>query len=216
MSTQATHKFAVLLDGDVTPSPYLSAELAGRKIIAADGGIRHAQPLNVTPDLWVGDFDSSEQALLTKYAEIERRDFPAEKAFSDGELAINEGIHWGAKDILLVGALGGRRGDHILFHLTKALALAKSGIQITLTDGVQIATPLLAGSQILPFQEDEMTFSIVGFSELEGVTIEGAKWPLEAVKVMLGSTLTLSNVGGRNTTISVEKGDSFLFTQLRI
>ncbi|MEO1749051.1 MAG: thiamine diphosphokinase, partial [Pseudomonadota bacterium] len=177
MNAQTENRFAILLDGEVEASAALTAMLSGRQVIAADGGIRHAEALGFQPDLWVGDFDSSDSALAITFKHIERIEFPFEKAASDGELAVFEAIERGATDIVLVGALGGKRSDHVLFHVTKAISLARNGISITLTDGRQVASPLSAGTNVRPFAQDGITFSIVGFSKLEGVTITDAKWP---------------------------------------
>jgi thiamine pyrophosphokinase len=40
---------------------------------------------------------------------------------------------------------------------------------------------------------DGTLFSILGFSELAGLTVTGAKWPLDQVEVAFGSSLTISN-----------------------
>ncbi|MEO0544914.1 MAG: thiamine diphosphokinase [Pseudomonadota bacterium] len=214
--TKSENSFAIFLDGDLTPSPLIQNVVAGRTIIAADGGIRHAQTLNVHPGYWIGDFDSSDDALLDAFEYVPRQKYPADKAVSDGEMAIDEAVERGAADIVLLGALGGDRADHALFHFTKAISLAKNGIKVWLTDGQQIATPLTAGNSVQPFHHDGTIFSIVGFSELEGLTIIDAKWPLNSVKVPFGSTLTLSNLGGKNTVITLQKGDAILFSQIKI
>jgi thiamine pyrophosphokinase len=45
---------------------------------------------------------------------------------------------------------------------------------------------------------DGTLFSVLGFSDLSGLTVEGAKWPLNNVEVAFGSSLTISNeVRGR-------------------
>ncbi|MEL6201268.1 MAG: thiamine diphosphokinase [Pseudomonadota bacterium] len=214
MNAQKENRFAILLDGEAEPSEALKTIVSCRQVIAADGGIRHAQALGLQPDLWIGDFDSSDSALAVRFKHIERKEFPFEKAASDGELAIFEAIERGATDIVLVGALGGKRSDHVLFHVTKAISLAQEGIAVVATDGRQMASPLIGGASLKPFEQDDTTFSIVGFSALEGLTINEAKWPLNAVNVPLGSTLTLSNVGNRNTKIQLVKGEAILFTQL--
>ena len=43
--------YALLLAGDVSAGTALREAIAGRRIIAADGGLRHAATLGVTPDL---------------------------------------------------------------------------------------------------------------------------------------------------------------------
>lgn len=47
-------RFTILLGGDVTVTDRLKAAVEGSRVIAADGGMRHAAPLGLTPELWVG------------------------------------------------------------------------------------------------------------------------------------------------------------------
>ena len=54
-------------------------------VIAADGGLRHAQALGLTPNLILGDFDSL--GYVPQGAEV----FPVEKDDTDAMLAIKKG-----------------------------------------------------------------------------------------------------------------------------
>ena len=99
----------------------------GARVIAADSGIRHSEPLGLVPEIWVGDFDSTDGDLALQYAEIPRLEYPAEKALTDGELALQMALDQGATEIVMVGALGGERADHAWAHVVKALALALNG-----------------------------------------------------------------------------------------
>ena len=81
-------KFVILLGGPLTIYPRLLGQVEGARVIAADGGIRHAEALGLTPEIWVGDFDSTDGDLELQYAEIPRLEYPAEKALTDGELAL--------------------------------------------------------------------------------------------------------------------------------
>jgi thiamine pyrophosphokinase len=57
-------RFTILLGGDLTVTPRLAGQIAGTRIVAADSGLLHAGPLKVAPELWVGDFDSTEPDWL--------------------------------------------------------------------------------------------------------------------------------------------------------
>ena len=48
--------------------------------------------------------------------------------------------------------------------------------------------------------------SIIPFSDLEGLDLEGVKWPLVDRAVPLGSTLTLSNVALGRVSIRLRAG----------
>ncbi|WP_394887670.1 thiamine diphosphokinase [Mesorhizobium sp. AaZ16] len=202
-------RFAILLGGGLVRTPRLDAQVAGARVIAADSGIRHAASLGVTPELWVGDFDSVPPMLPAHYADIPRKTFPHEKDKTDGELAIADALGLGATSLVLCGAFGGQRADHEFLHLALAVQLAEAGIEVTLTSGSQEGFPLLPGTADFDY-EDGTLFSILGFSELFGLSVEGAKWPLRNVEVAFGSSLTISNETRGRLRISLERGRAVL------
>jgi thiamine pyrophosphokinase len=202
-------RFAILLGGGLVRTPRLDAQVAGARVIAADSGIRHAASLGVTPELWVGDFDSVPPVLPAHYADIPRKTFPHEKDQTDGELAIAEALGLGATSLVLCGAFGGQRADHEFLHLALAVQLAEAGIEVMLTSGAQEGFPLLSGTAEFDY-EDGTLFSILSFSELVGLSVEGAKWPLDRVEVAFGSSLTISNETRGRLRISLERGRAVL------
>lgn len=195
--------YAILLDGNLQVTPRLLAAIKESNVIVADGAIRYVEPLGVTPELWVGDFDSADPALMIKYRNIERRSFPVAKDKTDGELAIDFALERGANRIILCGALGGKRSDHAFFHFVHALAMKQNGIDVLLTSGTEEGYAILPGHYSFDFPAGTI-FSIIGFDDLGGLTIEGAKWPLRRKNVPFGSSLTLSNevVGQLHLTLS--------------
>lgn len=196
-------RFTLLLGGDLTVTPRLLAQIADSRVIAADSGMRHARELSLVPELWVGDFDSTTVLLERAYPDIPRERFPAEKDKTDGELAVATALDKGATSLVLAGAFGGIRSDHALLHLALALRLAEQGVDVLLTSGTQEGMPLRPGRMEYDFA-DATLFSIVGFSDLSGLSVSGARWPLHQVEVPLGSSWTVSNaVEGR---LAVELG----------
>lgn len=206
-------RFTILLGGDLVVTPRLKAQIAGTRIIAADSGLRHAAALDVIPELWVGDFDSTEPAWLDAYEGIERMVFDADKDQTDGELAVEEARRRGATSFLFAGAFGGPRPDHAFLHMSMALGLTDEGVEILLTSGGQEGVPLRHRTGAFDYAGGTM-FSILGFSELRGLTVRGAKWPLDDVVVPFGSSLTLSNVVTKRLTISLREGRALLLAYL--
>jgi len=184
-------RFAILLGGDMTPTARLRSQIKGARIIAADSGMMHAASLGLVPDLWVGDFDSAGSELTLQYREVPRETFPAEKDSTDGDIAVQEAIRRGAREIILLGGLGGQT-DHAAGLLGQSIAIARNGISCLLTSGMEEAWPLIPGRTRAALAAGTR-ISIIPFGDIEGLGLTGVKWPLENRDVPLGSTLTLSN-----------------------
>ncbi len=206
-------RFTILLGGDLTVTPRLKKQIAGTRIVAANSGLRHAAALDVVPELWVGDFDSTEPDWLDAYEDIERITFDADKDRTDGELAVEKALSRGASSLLLAGAFGGPRPDHAFLHLSMALALMSRSVKTLLTSGDQEGVPLPHETSGFDYPAGTM-FSILAFSELRGLTVEGAKWPLDRVAVPFGSSLTLSNIVTGNLSVTLGEGRALLLAHL--
>lgn len=214
MHDPAFSPFLILLGGHCVATPRLRAQIAGARVIAADGGMAHAEMLGVMPELWIGDFDSASPDLQARHAAIARERFDPAKAQSDGELAVNRALALGASALVLAGALGGPRADHQMMLLTQAAALAERGVPVLLTSGGEEAVILTAG-EIRAMLPSGTLFSIVPFTDLTGLTITGARWPLHDADVAFGSTLTLSNVADGQVGIRLASGRAVLFADFR-
>lgn len=204
--------FTILLGGNVTPTDRLLRAVTGTRAIAADGGMRHAAALLLSPELWVGDFDSSNDLPIEDFPDIPRMPYPPQKAVTDGEIAIDEAIARKAKRLVLAGALGGSRSDHALMHLILAMSLAKSGLDVVLSSGDEEAYPLLSSTIELDLPKGSM-FSVLGFTRLEGLTIQNARYPLTDFTLPFGSSRTVSNVVEGPVTFSLESGDAMIIAR---
>ncbi|TGQ30471.1 MULTISPECIES: thiamine diphosphokinase [unclassified Mesorhizobium] len=202
-------KFTILLGGDLIRTPLLDRQVAGTRVIAADAGIGHARMLGVMPELWVGDFDSVPANLPDDLAAVRRQVFPAEKDSTDGELAIAAALERGATSLVLAGAFGGKRADHAFLHLALSVRLAEAGIEVLLTSGAQEGIPLLRGRAGFDYPDGTL-FSVLGFSDLSGLTVTGAKWPLNGVEIAFGSSLTISNEVKGRLEIALDSGHALL------
>ena len=129
-----TVKFTLLLAGELTVTDRLKAQIAGSRIIAADGGMAHAEALGVVPELWLGDFDSSDEALIARYTDIPHQAHPVAKNATDGELAVDEAVRLGAGELLLAGGFGGQ-ADHAFAHMMLLLKLKAQGMPVMLSSG---------------------------------------------------------------------------------
>lgn len=204
--------FTILLGGELLLTDRLRAATAGSRFIAADGGMRHAIALDVTPELWVGDFDSTPAALRSAFPEVPKQPYPAAKAATDGEIAISEAIARGAKRLILAGAMGGERSDHAIQHLIYGMRLAEQGMEVLLTSGTEEAVPLLPGDMELALPAGSL-FSVLGFSDLAGLFIHNARYPLRDFHLPFGASRTISNVAEGAVRFSLGSGRAIVLAR---
>ncbi|OWV77688.1 thiamine pyrophosphokinase [Rhizobium sp. N122] len=204
--------FTILLGGELSLTERLRHAVAGTRFIAADGGMRHAAALGVTPELWVGDFDSTPDDLEGAFPHVPKQPYPAAKAATDGEIAVSEAIARGGRRLILAGALGGERSDHALQHLLSAVSLAEEGFNVLLTSGKEEAVPLLVGAVELDLPKNSL-FSVLGFSALTGLSIENARYPLADFHLPFGSSRTISNVAEGKVRFSLGSGRAIVLAR---
>lgn len=204
--------FTILLGGTLRLTDRLRAAIQGSRFIAADGGMLHAVALGVVPELWVGDFDSTPAHLEKAFLHVPRQPYPTAKAATDGEIAVSEAISRGAKRLILAGALGGARSDHALQHLLSAVSLAEEGYDVLLVSGDEEAVPLLPGTIELDLPKGSL-FSVPGFGELTGLSIENARYPLTDFHLPFGSSRTISNVAEGKVRFSLQAGRAIVIAR---
>ncbi|MDP4822861.1 MAG: thiamine diphosphokinase [Aestuariivirgaceae bacterium] len=197
-------RFSILLGGGLLPTQRLAAQTRGTRAIAADSGILHAETLNLPVELWVGDFDSTPPDAMPRFARVPREAWPADKDRTDGEIAADAAITRGASSLVFVGGLGGQT-DHALGHFTLALRVARQGVKVLITSGDEEAYPILAGTHEFDLPPGSR-ISLIAFTDLTGLTLEGVRWPLQAADIPLGSTWTLSNIAEGPVRIQLQSG----------
>ncbi len=200
------------MGGHLTPTERLTGHLKGTHVIAADGGMRHAKALDLKPELWVGDFDSTPQVLIDEWPDVIREPYPPAKNETDGEIAVAAALERGAKKLMLAGALGGERSDHAFMHLLYAAKLAEDGIDVLLTSGEEEAYPLLPGTRKIDLPKGSL-FSILGLDTLTGLSIEGARYPLKDFHLPFGSSRTVSNVAEGTVRFTLSSGRALILAR---
>ena len=176
--------------------------------IAADGGYETAIKLGEGVDILVGDLDSIKSELPK---DIELVKVPAEKDFSDLQLAINVAMDKGADEIAIIGGLSGRL-DHTLANLALLPVLSAMNIHAHINDGFNRVRYLNSTSTLIA-RSHYKYLSLMPISEkLKGVSIEGCKYPLKnATLTKREPTLTISNeIEGNCALISVRRGECYI------
>lgn len=176
--------------------------------IAADSGYRNAKLLNVNIDIAVGDFDSFDQRAIGKNTEI--MTVPAEKDFTDTQMAVDVALSRNADHIVIIGGLSGRV-DHTLSNLGILEKLYAIGIRAILADGNNRVRYINATSELIPRGHYHYFSLLAADSIVKGVTIEGGKYPLKNAKIKRTHQFAVSNEIEKNCAlISVKKGGLFI------
>lgn len=207
--------FVILLGGHLTLTERLKRQIEGARFIAADSGIGHAEMLGVMPELWMGDFDSAPEEFPERFNSVEKVIYPQDKDLTDGEIAADKAIQLGARRLILAGAFGGERSDHGMVHLAASFALRSRVAEVLLTSGTEEAIPLVPGEELRPDYPPGTLFSVLAWSDMQGLTLKGAKWPLENRDVEFGSSLTLSNEVDGNLSVQFRSGRALLYVNFQ-
>lgn len=159
-------------------------------IYCADGGANHLEALGIFPlEIW-GDLDSVTKEIIEKYRNnnVRIKKFPKDKDYTDGELILQHISKLSYDEIIIIGGLGGRI-DHLLTNLNlifkfKNLKFVTEKERIFSIEKKAELTGLRG-----------KTISFVPFSEkVEGLTLEGFKYPLNKYILHQGDSICMSNI----------------------
>ena len=170
-------------------------------VLAADGGLRHLEKLNIAPNGIIGDFDSL--GFVPQGAEV----FPVEKDDTDAMLAAKKGLELGFRNFLFYGSLDGPRLDHTIANFQTLQYLADRGAVGYLIGNDYIVTVLKDGAVKFPETCQGILSVFCMGADAEEVTIRGAKYELEKGRLTAGFPLGVSNhFVGKEVTVRAEKG----------
>lgn len=161
----------------------------GDYIIACDAGYRNAAALQCSPNLVVGDFDSAPNPNFENTVIL-----PHEKDDTDTQYAAAWAADNGAAQVLMLGALGGKRLEHTISNLSTGLYLEKRGVRAVLANEESEIHYLMSGKKLVLEKENWMYFSVFPLEgTLSGITIEGAYYPLQDAQLKMDYPLGVSN-----------------------
>lgn len=180
----------------------------GDLVIAADSGYETAKRLGVKVQIALGDFDSFSPDGID--GDVEMITVPAEKDFTDTQMAVDLAVSRGATVLFIIGGIGGRL-DHTLSNLGLLEALSNKGIHATLCDGNNRVRLIRATSELIP-RSHYRYFSILAADDrVKGVSVEGGKYPLKNATLRRTNQFAVSNEIEKNCAlISVKKGGIFI------
>lgn len=173
----------------------------GDFVIAADGGLRHTEAFDITPNEILGDFDS------LGYIPEDSRVFPVEKDDTDAMLAVRRGLQLGFREFWLYGSLDGPRLDHTIANFQTLQFLCDRGACGWLIGNEYIVTVVKNGMLRFPAGCSGTVSVFCLGPDAEGVTLRGLYYPLENGTLTAGFPLGVSNhFTGTEAEISVENG----------
>lgn len=172
-------------------------------IIAVDGGYDRCATLGITPNLVIGDFDSTAQTVFS----CEQIRVKAEKDEADLKLAVEYALEHGATKIMFLCVTGGRL-DHFLNNLSILEYVYSKGI-----DGVVIDEMNRIYVQIGRKYYNNLSryVSVIPITEEIVCTSEHLKYPMEHRLISRHDIISISNEClGANFMLDIEQGTGFV------
>ncbi|CAN5858022.1 thiamine diphosphokinase [soil metagenome] len=184
----------------------------GAVVVAADSGLDHARNASLAPDVVVGDLDSvSPEGAAWAHEHGEVRSSPTDKATTDTELAIEVALSYVPRRLIVIGGPDGTRLDHTLAALGALGQPSTDVVDVVAAwwgaNYVRVVRP----SDAVTFADVEpgRTFSVLALhGGATGVTVTGARWPLDAVELPPLSGWGVSNEAAAPppVTVAVDRG----------
>ncbi|MHC1739506.1 MAG: thiamine diphosphokinase [Anaerolineaceae bacterium] len=206
MSYQRAFIFA---NGELPDSTWLKSILTSSDLlVAADGGLKHLQSLNIPPQLLIGDFDSvsADQMEWAKEhgSQIER--YPIAKNETDLELALFAAVKLGCHEIIIVAGLGGRL-DQTLGNLSLLRLPELQDCSVRFEDGREEVFLVRSKIQISG-QPGDIVSLLPLWGAVTGVVTENLAYPLHDETLYPDNTRGISNaMNAPLAQVSVTSGD---------
>ena len=168
-----------------------------RCVIAVDRGVEFLYYHQIMPDYIVGDFDSTSEKIRDYYkneTHVPVREYNPVKDASDTELAIRLAMTVGSKELLILGATGGRI-DHLWANIQSLMIPFKAGIDAKIIDRQNLVRIIGGGeTRLKKSKAYGQFFSVFPIgNEIFGFNISGAKYPLKNHTLTSDNSLCVSN-----------------------
>lgn len=193
----------VVLERATRPELHRASALAGSLtdcciLVAVDGGLRTCLAARRTPDLFVGDVDSTRRVPRGLPAVV----YPKDKSFSDLAGALSELRRRDVQVVTVAGLLGGRL-DHEWANLLELGRRSRyfAGILAPTERGAVLITS--HGCRAVTVRN--RTVSLLSLCGGATVSLLGTRWSLRRRRLAPGS-LGLSNVTGTSLHLVVHRG----------
>lgn len=151
-------------------------------VIAADGGIKILYDLDVCPDEWIGDMDSSGTELYemvkAKFPDVMINSCSPIKDDTDMAIAADILVRKGCNNIYIFGGMGGKRIEHSIANIQLMHHLVDKEVFTTIFSENSIMYCLKNREMV--YDENETGFvSVFALSDTANVEISGLFYPYE-------------------------------------
>lgn len=190
----------IIISGGMIEEDFVESvlkEKVGAFIIGVDKGVEYLYKHDIRPQYIVGDFDSINQDIIRYYREetnVSIKEYNPIKDATDTEIAIRLAMTLGSKEIIILGATGGRI-DHLWANIqTLSVVLKHPGVKAYILDSrnkVYLADRSLVLKKTESFGDNLSVFTLDG--EIYDFSMKGTKWPLKHHVLKPYDSLTVSN-----------------------
>ena len=165
-------------------------------IIAVDKGLNALHELNIIPHHIVGDFDSINKDILSLYSNntnITIHKYNPEKDYTDSDIAIKLAIDLNSSCINIIGGFGNRI-DHLLANIHILMHGLNANIPCYLLDKTNKVYLVNNTTTICKDTAYGKYISLIPLtSSVNGLNLDGFKYPLKNYTLPVGISLGISN-----------------------
>ncbi len=162
--------------------------------VCCDGGMKYFYECGIVPNIIIGDLDSAELKYIEyfKNLNVEFKEYPKEKDYTDMELGLLYALGLNADEIFIFGGTGSRF-DH---SLTNAHILKKASDNNVLAWLIDEHNKICVVKKYIKLSGKKGTLvSIIPFTtKVLDVTTKGLKYSLSGAVMEIGNSLGVSNV----------------------
>jgi thiamine pyrophosphokinase len=202
MSREDVMNVLIVAGAAVEPGPLLAGGRttgdlveAADLVIGVDGGAELLRGVGCVPHLLVGDFDSISRDTRAWCEDrgVELHELPAAKDETDTEHALRIAVERGAAHVVVIGALGGPRLDHLLVNVSLLTADWLADVDVRLVD-TRYELFLARGDVWLRGLPGGIVSLLPLTQSVAEVETSGLAYPLRRETLVMGASRGVSNV----------------------
>ena len=176
-----------------------------RRLVCCDGATNKAVANGLTPDFIVGDIDSLDPALKTRFGD--RIVHSADQECNDLTKAFRFCISREWRDIVILGA-SGEREDHLIGNVSLLAEFVREADSIEMVTDFGRFCPVLQPGVFQTRQGQQI--SIFSFDRLQEITSKGLKYPLKKMTLPLWYMATLNEALGGEFSLDFTSGSPLI------